>query len=347
MPVGGWLLEYALLLDEAHPGFLRWCCGAKPHWRQGLAAAAAEGSITRRPEAFLKRASGNHTEPSEGDLLHRVAELLPRMKVSVLIDAAYGDCPVGLSGALAKLSTELLPDPNDYRTLYSMFAASDPLSRARRQVVEQLPHLTPTTLQIVALLDSVFLIPRLVGRLRSLRQAADLNKRIAVVRELCGHCADDALRTSITDRDIADGLVDWFRRWLRRCDLPRMNLPWEADADLVTVTPANVKGIATEMENCLASHRLGRLVSSVWSAVWWRERSLIVTLFQLTNGNWLVEALHGKGNRPVDDLDRRAVRAKFGAFAGCVLLAEVPERLRHAAASFERSPYLADELDLW
>jgi hypothetical protein len=331
-PLGGWPLEKAILIDEAAPGFLRFCCSAKPGWRQAFAAALAGGLLVEHPAEFLARAvaSPKKTAPWRC-LLGEVSELLPVMTPKELLLAGLGLCPDGFRGALAKLGLTFLPAPEGYLRLLDTFTSTEAVKRAQRRVVEQMGRLDADSLDVIAALDPLFLLPDVVVRVKTAAHANELNAQLAVIRAACSTASDQALRESISHLG-RRSFREWTAGWLRRADRGgAASYPWSADPSVATVTSTNVREIAAAWQNCLASPaQIARLLSGVWATAVLEDMGLIATFRALGDGRWLLTGLHGRGNVPVSETMTAEATAKFRLMPGCVVPAPVPAPMRAA-----------------
>lgn len=328
-PLSGWLVEPAMILDEANPGFLRQTCRAKAVWRQCFAAILAAG-LLNHPALFLRRLHGQPVEghPSWADLLRDVAEVLPLLQPREMVMAGMGSCPDGFLGALAKCGPKLL-SRHAYVRLLDLCTGSDPILRRRRRVLEQLTSLDEGQFEALTRLEPIFLAPVVVNRVHSRAQADSLNEMLAVIRACCTTATDDGIRQSLSSF-VAGGARRWARSWLERADTSVSSLIID-DPEFEVVTPGTAARVAERFRNCLKSMR-PRMLTGTWAAAVYEPASLILTFVRLADDRWLLTGSHAVGNGTVSPTLHQAVREKVLSLGdGFMVPAEASSHLRAAA----------------
>lgn len=328
-PLSGWLVEPAMILDEASPGFLRQTCRSKPIWRQCFAAIVAAGLMSH-PALFLRRLHGQPVEgdPSWADLLREVAEVLPLLQPREMVMAGMDSCPDGFLGALAKCGPKLLSRPA-YIRLLDLCTGSDPMLRRRRRVLEQMTSLDEGQFEALTRLDPILVVPVVVNRIHSREQADSLNEVLAVIRRCCTTATDDGIRQSLSSF-VAGGARRWTRNWMERMDTGVSSLIIN-DPEFEVVTPGTAARVAERFKNCLKSMR-PRMLTGTWAAAVYEPASLILTFVRLADDRWLLTGSHAVGNGVVPQVLHYEVRKKVLSLGDRFMVpAETPPELRAAA----------------
>lgn len=200
----GRLLDLAVDIDFHDPGFVGFLLRL-PRRRRQAAFAAMFRHL---------RASAGH-DRGELDLL-KLSDDIRHLKARELIEAHYGTCPDGYLGALAKSGDA--PQPWLY---YSSLhrELSSPKTSARVAAIRHANVLDFERLHIITTLDPIFLEPRFVRNVTSLRHGHDMNVSLGVIRRTVPGVTDEGLRASIKATSAAPGA--WVRSWLFRAVIPQ------------------------------------------------------------------------------------------------------------------------------
>lgn len=337
-PLSGWLVVEVMRLDEAAPGILRHATKAAPAWRNAVATALAMG-IRERSENFLLRANGR-VEDRDPDA--QVSEVLVSMKPSDILDAALGEVPPSLLGALKKIGGTPLNTPAAYVRLVEMLRSAEPDARARRKVLEQInERLDDELLQVVGLLDLALLTPKSAVAIRTATEAHKINARLEVIRRVCSTATDDALKQSFeTSRHFRPGL--WIRSWLGRADrLPPLGIPLDDDPTVVRILPVTAQAVGETWRNCLVG-QVNLIASGAVAYFAIEDLNVIAVLTRTDEGCWLLSALHGRANFPVHrGVPERVKQRLVGLGVKCYLPAGPPPELEAVAGAFHG----VDDLD--
>lgn len=328
-PLSGWLVEPAMILDEASPGFLRQTCRSKPIWRQCFAAILAAGLLSH-PALFLRRLHGVpvEAERSWSDLLQEVAEVLPVLQPREMIMAGMESCVDGYLGALAKCGPKLL-SRDAYVRLFDLCTGADPMTRRRRRVLEQLASLDEGQFEALTRLDPILVVPVVVNRIHSREQADSLNDMLAVIRACCTTATDDSIRQSLSSF-VAGGARRWARNWVERMDIGVSSLIID-DPEFEVVTPGTAARVAERFRNCLKSMR-PRMLTGTWAAAVYEPASLILTFVKLADNRWLLTGSHAVANGVVSPVLHQEVRKRVLSLGDRFIVpAETPPELQIAA----------------
>lgn len=335
-PLSGWMLEQAIALDEACPGFLRLSCRTSPIWRQSFGAILAAGLLTH-PALFLQRLHGRPVADDRtwADLLRQVAEVLPVLSPRELLGAGLGMVHDGYIGALKKAGTKPL-SAAAYVRLLDLFTASAPMQRRRRRVLEQMSSIDEPQFEALERLDAVLVIPAVMNKVRNAAEAESLNRALTIIRACASTASDDAIRQSLT-AFIAAGSRRWIRNWLEKCDSSVSALVIN-DPEFEVVTPANAARVAERFKNCLRS-MTPRMLTGAWAAAVYEPAALVLTFVRLADDTWLLTGAWAEGNGPVSPVLRHQAREKVLSLGGGFMVpAEVPTEL--AALEEFADPFL-------
>lgn len=335
-PLSGWILEPAMILDEANPGFLRLSCRTSPIWRQSFGAILSAGLLTH-PALFLQRLHGRPVadDRSWADLLRQVAEVLPVLGPRELLGAGLGSVPDGYVGSLRKFGAKPI-SRNAYVRLLDLFTTSAPMQRRRRRVLEQMSSIDEPQFEALERLDAVLVIPAVMNKVRNAAQAESLNQTLEIIRCFSSSATDDAIRQSLT-AFISGGTRRWIRNWLEKCDSSVSALVIN-DPDFEVVTPANAARVADRFKNCLRS-MTPRMLSGVWAAAVYEPAALVLTFARLADDTWLLTGTWAEGNGPVSPVLRKQAWEKVLSLGGGFMVpAEEPPQL--AALAEFADPFL-------
>lgn len=335
-PLSGWFLVEMMQLEAARPGVLAFATRASPIWRNAVAAALSS-QVRTTPQAFLLRANG---EVSEESTDVQIAEaLMTNMKPVAILEAAYGEVPPSLPPILKKIGSSLLHTPEAYGRLYALLTSDEPAHQTRRRVLERIDaRLDDELIQVVEVLDLGILSPKSAMAVRTATEAHKINARLSVIRQVCSGASDEALRRSIEDA-LHFRSSNWVRGWLSKADrLPPLGIPLDDDPGVVRIMPATAKSMGLDWQNCLAGHATAIAMGSpAYLAI--SDLNAIVVL-TLTDGGWLLTAIHSRANLPVSAEKAKAVKERLGDQVICLTPCKVPQ-----LAAIEGVFHSVDDLD--
>lgn len=209
----------AIELDAYCPSFLAYALSASTLKRQCIFAALGmleqEGPdvLAARLSAFAPPDCALPPHP-----MARIAQALTVMRARKIVQAAFGEVPLGLLGMLSRLGDNPLPQHRFYRLVFEMF--SDPEQRQRANALLQITgKIDPSQIEITRYLDPVLVHRNILNRI-SLSQVDDVNAVLALIRKTVSIATDAALRQSIEQIDPKTRLETFFARWLKKMDRP-------------------------------------------------------------------------------------------------------------------------------
>lgn len=228
-PLRGWMLNLSVALDAYFPGFAGSYLRASDERRQVIAAYCAGWAY-------------------DDTLLRDVADFLISARHKAILQAAFGEIPAGLRGALAKAGGQ----PHDrrfYPTLYRFLAA--PRHARVAAAVRQMPALDFPRLRILNMLPEEVCAPNVVEAVRDVSTAKDV---VRLIELLVSHGIDrQALGTAISSVSNGRQLTRLWDRWAARCPLPAS--PVKASAGYRPVETADdLRRLARRYRNCAARY---------------------------------------------------------------------------------------------
>jgi hypothetical protein len=230
------------------------------------------------------------------------------------IAAIFGDIPDGLLGLMDRLGDDPLPDRTMYRKLYNLCSRREHRFRAK-VLMQQGGSLSATHLEIIDWLDPVLVHPNILRRIVSISDAKTANVAMGLIRDTVSSATDEALRQSVASLGAKAELADLIERWLGKLDRPPMppSIPGD-DPDIAAVTTGRaLLALGRRFRNC-AARRIIYLAQGAEVLVEWRHPpGLVAQCRRLTNGAWIVAAIHGPRNGRVDPAAAAACRRKLQA----------------------------------
>lgn len=327
----GWALEALGFLDRDRPGFLLATFLAKPAWRQAAFAALAAGAADR-PGDFLARSGDKAAgEAAHALLVRAVAERLLAMRPQQILEAAWGDCPIGAIGALERMGFAPLEQPELYAELRRLLV--DPNEKRRRLALQHCGDISTDRLQTLLELDPALTHPKVFPLCRGVKQAQASNKILDLLgRQTPGFGKDEVYAWTAQ----TDGPASW------RCYLKQLldkireapALPFELDAAIFKQlrTRYDFTRASVRHKNCVVSKFLTHAVTGRMAYVEYLPEPAIAVLVQFEQG-WMLGRVHAPENlRPARALTER-VRAAFVEMGVPCL---TPPRLDPACAALER-----------
>ena len=338
-PLSGWFLVELMKLEDARPGILAFATRASPLWRNAVAAALSSG-VLHSPEGFLLRANGDVGAEST-DI--QITDAFMTIKPTGILEAAYGEVPLGLPAILRKIGGTLLNTADAYCRLHALLASEHPDHQARRRVLEQIDgaRLDEDLIQVVMeVLDLSILSPKSATAVRTATEAHKLNARLPVIRQVCSKATDESLRQSI-DGSPHFRVSNWVRGWLGKADrLPPLGIPLDDDPGVVRIVPATARAMGREWQNCLAGHANAMAMGSI--AYFAIPDVNVIALLTRTDGGWLLSGLHGRANFPVSAQTAQRVKERLNSRGVvCLMPSGPPPELKAIAGAF----HSVDDLD--
>lgn len=208
----GWAGDLAAHIDILNPGYFGHLVRLSLGFRQVAFAVMAAKARSDLQEPSNR---GNHS-PAEGSAdinLMQMAQAIWTQSPRRLLSEAYGSCPDGFMGALAKIGPVVQPK-QFYGRLHNLF--NDPGKREMANVARQFRHIDAVTLDILETLDPRFRVPQFAEQVASVQEALDLTEAVSIIGQSCSRATDEALDASI--RHHKGSILQWIERWLSAAD---------------------------------------------------------------------------------------------------------------------------------
>ena len=293
-PFEGWALDLAVSLDrpEVARGLVADICRSSPLKRQATFAVLAWITLNegRLPSAWQPTCLATEIRQ------HTARELLT---------LAFGShIPAGFLRALARAGVRPFDDPALYTRLLDIFRQDAAVKANALRYCG--PRLRSAMVRAVDSLDVALVDPQIVRSIHTTQQIEAANAVVCELRRVCSKLTDGQIRTYFRARGIASaGLRDGALRCLVHADPLRPPLDAPLGADPVD-TVRKLNALGREMGNCLRT-KVGDVpagqayfyVSRVRQEESGRIIPFVIELQALSHGTWIIEDVHGPGNRPV------------------------------------------------
>jgi hypothetical protein len=278
------------------------------HARQQAIAAALAPTIMAPKElrrTKLQCFAGLGACVNDADLLAAAGEPLLRESARSLLARAFGVCPNGLRGALARSNAS---PPRFYIDLFLTFALPDRRAMAKALLHE--PVIDYQMLRAIQKIPSWMLLPGIASKLAQ----TDVDELLSAV-QLLQECTDATpldFARSLPLKSTAPRPFDhWISKWLRKANLPAGPLgPDQFLQQIQTVRELHVVG--KRMRNCLASKTLSALSGETCYYRWTADRQEHVIELMMT-GQWVLGDVYATRNACVDPQVRLEVSGRLAS----------------------------------
>lgn len=283
----GWAGDLSAHIDISDPGFYGHLVRLRPGFRQVAFAVMAANALSDLPRTSDK------DDHSVGDdipnILKEMAQAIRTQSPRRLLTEAYGSCPDGFMGGLAKIG--LVAQPKQfYRRLHDLFA--DPGKRQIANVARQFRRFDAVKLEILETLDPTFRVRQFAERVASVQEARDLTEALSIIRQTCSRATDETLDTSI--RHHKGSIPQWIKRWLSAAD--RIPFPpHDLGKEFVPLdTAAKMADAGRRYANCLRSSAMIIRVLRGVTRFWEHPRFGVIVEAQATGPTtgWCYAAIH-------------------------------------------------------
>lgn len=335
--IRGYSLNFAARLEAHCPHFLLRILYANNLTRQVMFAVAAEIDLDK-PDPFLGRleicAPDVMRDLSHLDSLARLARALILLKPRYVLEALFGECPVGLSGAYSRFGAMPLYGPELYRLTFDIFAKRE--NRSKAKALGQLKgQLRAEHIVVAAGLDGVLQHRTVLERAKATEIPA-LNAFARMIIDLCD-ATPQAIRESLDSLPTGTNGVkigEWAQSWMSR--QVRLSVPVpipDNDPDLRLCLGAEQISLGRRLRNCAASRMsyafLGERVLVEWIRAGEQAVIELAVVHSGSEQRWEVTQLVGPRNR----------RAKTA------IVAAIRERLDGLGILYQSSPLPSAEQD--
>ena len=276
----GWMLDTIVAHDVYHPGFAGHYMRASDERRQIMAA-------------FFAVASHNNAASNNS------ASFLTHASHQNILRCAFECVPPGLRGALGKSGSQ----PHEPAYYHDLCEA---LAFGFRHVVTTIMHVTilnPERLAIIKALPLDLCDSRIVERIDSIKQARDL---IAVVDFFEARAGNRArLITALLESRAP--LETIIRRWSRQIEY--VDHPIHECVGYRPIrTGLDLHEAARRYQNCGRNYSVASLVGeNAFGEFVALDGRRVLLCFDRSEGEWALEGVYGRRNRPVaDDLEAQA-----------------------------------------
>ena len=262
--------------------------------RQAIAAAFAPTIVAPRElrREKLQSFAGLGAYVNDADLLAATGEPLLRETARSLLVRAYGVCPNGLRGALARSKAS---PPRYYIDLFLTFALPDRRAMAKALLHE--PIIDYQMLRAIQKIPSWMLAPGIASKLAQ----TDVDELLSAV-QLLQECTDatpqDFARSLPLKSTLSRPFDHWIAKWLRKANLPAGPLgPDQFLQQIQTVRELHV--VSKRMRSCLATKALEALSGEACYYLWTAgKQEHVIEL--LMKGHWVLGDIHAPRNASVD-----------------------------------------------
>jgi hypothetical protein len=283
----GWASDLAAHIDMLDPGYFGHIVRLSPGFRQVAFAVMAATAPSDLPGTSDK---ADHSVADDvPNILKEMAQAIRTQSPRRLLIKAFGSCPDGFLGALAKIGPMAQPKQFYWR-LHDLFCAPD--KRQMADVARQFRRFDAVKLEILAALDPLFLVPRFAEQVASVQEAMDLTEALSVIRNSCSRATDESLDTSI--RHHRGSISKWIKRWLSAADRIPFS-PHDLGHEFVPLdTARKMADAGRRYENCLRSSTMIIRVLRGMTRFWEMPRCGVIVEAQATGPatGWCWAAIH-------------------------------------------------------
>jgi len=269
-PLSGWLLDRAVLLDEAKPGFAGFMLRASAERRQVVAAYFAT------------------VEPAD-DLAEETAHFLMDCRHHSILHLAFEHVPVGFRAALARCGAKV-HERDFYIRLWAI------MTRGPQHIVTAIRHvakLNPERLAIITSLPADLCDHRISAKIKDKAQADDIVLAVDLLerRGLDRAAIIEALCQSTK-------IADTIKRWSLRIPFPRG--PISASQHYRPVNNGvELAATAKRYRNCSRRYFTSLLEGDHAFGEFQQDDQKALISFDRSQGYWLVDGVYGYRNGDV------------------------------------------------
>lgn len=285
VPIDGWLLNEAVALDLAYPGFVGFLLQASVERRHVCAAFLAVSHI-------------KETERAE------VAAFLTQADHRAILMAGFSGVPRGLRRALGK-SGQRSPDAAYYKRLYRALANGPSHMVA---AIMRMDKLCPSTLAMIEMLPSDLCDHRIITRLHGQDQAADLLKAVNLMAK---RGIDRPALVAALVKSTAP-IEKIIQRWTLRLPFPNWPIP-ECRGFRPIKDGIELRAMALHYRNCSRHYLLNTLVGENSFAEFTHDdgrRALV--RFERREGIWHLDGAYMPRNKMIPADIKEAVKTLAG-----------------------------------
>lgn len=284
-PLDGWLLNEAVALDLARPGFVGSLLRASTERRHVSAAFLAVSNIKEADRA-------------------EVATFLARADHRTILTAAFQEVPRGLRRALGKSSPKS-HDAEYYKRLYRALALGPAHVVA---TVQHMESLSPGRLTMIEMMPADLCDHRVVARLQGQDQASDLVK---AVRLMAQNGIDRPNLVSALARSTAP-IERVIQRWMLRLPFPPGPIPQQSGFRPLK-DGIELREAALRYRNCSRHYLMGTLTGeSAFGEFRHADGRLAMIRLERHDGIWHLDGAYAPRNRSVPRDIKEAVELLAG-----------------------------------
>lgn len=284
-PLDGWLLNEAVALDLAHPGFVGSLLRASTERRHVSAAFLAVSNIKEADRA-------------------EVATFLARADHRTILTAAFQEVPRGLRRALGKSSPKS-HDAEYYKRLYRALALGPAHVVA---AVQRMESLSPGRLTMIEMMPADLCDHRVVARLQGQDQASDLVK---AVRLMAQNGIDRPKLVSALVSSTA-AIESVIQRWMLRLPFPPGPIPEQCGFRPIR-NGIELRDAALRYRNCSRHYLVGTLTGeSAFGEFRHADGRLAMVRFERRDGLWHLDGAYVVRNRSIPADIKEAVETLAG-----------------------------------
>jgi hypothetical protein len=292
----GWSTDALVKLDDEVPGVLSRVLTAAPARRQAIFAALA----AREVNDGLFRTADSLFPP-------HFAEVLRHGRISDILRRAFGDVPEGFTGALERVGERPLDRPEDYLAIRDVLASND---QRAATALRSGGKINRAKMRVMAALDPRWVHANTLSRIDSPVEANTFNHAIVFVQSVNTKATDEAVAEAIARMNPTLTLPRLLQRMLRRADrLPAHPVTVEDHQVRPLLTVNQHIEVARRYRNCLTS-KIGEIAAGRMAVAEFRGEVLLEFRPLTANAGWLLWAIHGHRNGPVDHHVAEAAASK-------------------------------------
>jgi len=269
-----WALNQIVDLDRSSPGLAGSYLRASPE-RQHVIAAFLSSPASHKPDRST------------------MARLLMLGGHKAILQAAFGSVPAGYRSALARTVGGLQPQAY-YRYLRWLLNRGD--NRNGATALRHLTQLSYERLRVAAALPSNLRLPSIIGMHTDRAHARRSASLLRLLTEV-GVSKDGLLAALRSAKNVRQFDATWLR-WAERARLPAGPVPASESYQPVR-TALEMKRLARRYRNCLRRYLTEAFEETVAFGLYRSEAGEAVVHLYRKDGEWLLDDLHGRENRPV------------------------------------------------
>jgi hypothetical protein len=324
-PVTGPLLVSCLLLDRAHPGYLRYVTTASTLKRQ-VNFVALMVLEQNGPDYLAShfRAAGLFEDANTSDCLAQIAHVLIIARAQDICgcDVLFGTASSTALRVLHRIGNEPLSRIG-YRTLIDLMCNSEYQERGR--IFSQECPVSESTLQAALRLPISLVRPEVMTRLNSVEQIDQLSAAFNLIFPLLPEGIHQEVWQSLETLRPTTSLRKWLQRMVEKINAYPISGPLSDDAETTFLnSPRAMADTGRRLQNCLGTlisqPLLSRYVYYLWS-----KPEAVIELRCLSRGFFVLEGVHTTGHGAVDAGTLIRIRQKFESTGRVLVGAEYAE----------------------